>query len=136
FNEKHRDASFDDYTNDGKNIPWRIIDECTGAQLEGVRYEQLLPYAEPEGGDAFRVITGDFVTIDDGTGVVHTAPSFGADDQRVAKQHGIGSLTLVDLRGRFKPEVTDFAGEYVKAEYYTEEERAAEAKKQGRDKYL
>jgi isoleucyl-tRNA synthetase len=136
FNEKHRDASFDDYTNDGKNIPWRIIDECTGAQLEGVRYEQLLPYAEPEGGDAFRVITGDFVTTDDGTGVVHTAPSFGADDQRVAKQHGIGSLTLVDLRGRFKPEVTDFAGEYVKAEYYTEEERAAEAKKQGRDKYL
>jgi len=129
FNEKHRDASFDDYTNDGKNIPWRIIDECTGAQLEGVRYEQLLPYA-------FRVITGDFVTTDDGTGVVHTAPSFGADDQRVAKQHGIGSLTLVDLRGRFKPEVTDFAGEYVKAEYYTEEERAAEAKKQGRDKYL
>jgi len=136
FNEKHRDASFDDYTNDGKNIPWRIIDECTGAQLEGVRYEQLLPYAQPEGGDAFRVITGDFVTTDDGTGVVHTAPSFGADDQRVAKQHGIGSLTLVDLRGRFKPEVTDFAGEYVKAEYYTEEERAAEAKKQGRDKYL
>src|SRR5690606_28242166 len=65
FNEKHRDASFDDYTNDGKNIPWRIIDECTGAQLEGVRYEQLLPYAEPEGGDAFRVITGDFVTTDD-----------------------------------------------------------------------
>jgi hypothetical protein len=107
-----------------------------GHQLEGVRYEQLLPYAAPEGGDAFKVIGGDFVTTEDGTGVVHTAPSFGADDQRVARQHNIGSLTLVDLRGRFKPEVTDFAGEYVKAEYYTAEELAAETKKQGRDKYL
>jgi isoleucyl-tRNA synthetase len=107
-----------------------------GHQLEGVRYEQLLPYATPEGGDAFKVIGGDFVTTEDGTGVVHTAPSFGADDQRVARQHNIGSLTLVDLRGRFKPEVTDFAGEYVKAEYLSAEEQAAEAKKQGRDKYL
>jgi len=128
---------FADYKRDGKNIPWQILDEFNGHQLEGVRYEQLLPYATPEGGgDAFKVIGGDFVTTEDGTGVVHTAPSFGADDQRVARQHNIGSLTLVDLRGRFKPEVTDFAGEYVKAEYYTEEERATEAKKQGRDKYL
>ena len=130
-------ADFDDYKKDGKNIPWMVIGEFLGHQLEGVRYEQLLPYAEPEGGgDAFKVIGGDFVTTEDGTGVVHTAPSFGADDQRVARQHNIGSLTLVDLRGRFKREVTDFAGEYVKAEYYTPEELAAEAKKQGRDKYL
>jgi isoleucyl-tRNA synthetase len=144
FKEDNKDASFEDYKKDGKlqspgssgNIPWSILDEFYGHQLEGVRYEQLLPYATPEGGDAFKVIGGDFVTTEDGTGVVHTAPSFGADDQRVARQHGIGSLTLVDLRGRFKPEVTDFAGEYVKAEYYTDEERAAEAKKQGRDKYL
>lgn len=137
FNEKSKDASFDEYKKDGKNIPWTIDGEFYGHQLEGVRYEQLLPYATPEGGgDAFKVIGGDFVTTEDGTGVVHTAPSFGADDQRVARQHNIGSLTLVDLRGRFKPEVTDFAGEYVKAEYYTDEERAAEAKKQGRDKYL
>ncbi|HRT52491.1 MAG TPA: isoleucine--tRNA ligase, partial [Flavobacteriales bacterium] len=137
FKEETKDASFDDYKKDGKNIPWTIVGEFLGHQLEGVRYEQLLPYAEPEGGgDAFKVIGGDFVTTEDGTGVVHTAPSFGADDQRVARQHNIGSLTLVDLRGRFKPEVTDFAGEYVKAEYYTAEELAAEAKKQGRDKYL
>jgi len=113
-----------------------MLDEFYGHQLEGIRYEQLLPYAQPEGGDAFKVIGGDFVTTEDGTGVVHTAPSFGADDQRVARQHGIGSLTLVDLRGRFKPEVTDFSGEYVKAEYLSAEEQAAEAKKQGRDKYL
>ncbi|MFZ1694102.1 MAG: isoleucine--tRNA ligase [Flavobacteriales bacterium] len=145
FNEKSKDASFDEYKKDGKllspgstgNIPWTIDGEFYGHQLEGVRYEQLLPYATPEGGgDAFKVIGGDFVTTEDGTGVVHTAPSFGADDQRVARQHNIGSLTLVDLRGRFKPEVTDFAGEYVKAEYYTDGERAAEAIKQGRDKYL
>jgi len=137
FNEKSKDASFDEYKKDGKNIPWSIDGEFYGHQLEGVRYEQLLPYATPEGGgDAFKVIGGDFVTTEDGTGVVHTAPSFGADDQRVARQHNIGSLTLVDLRGRFKPEVTDFAGEFVKAEYYTDEERAAEAQKQGRDKYL
>ncbi|MBK9275057.1 MAG: isoleucine--tRNA ligase [Flavobacteriales bacterium] len=126
----------DEAKKDGKNIPWSILDEFFGHQLEGIRYEQLLPYAAPEGGDAFKVIGGDFVTTEDGTGVVHTAPSFGADDQRVARQHGIGSLTLVDLRGRFKPEVTDFAGEYVKAEYLSAEEQAAEAKKQGRDKYL
>lgn len=136
FKPDNQDASFEDYKKDGKNIPWSILDEFYGHQLEGIRYEQLLPYATPESGDAFKVIGGDFVTTEDGTGVVHTAPSFGADDQRVARQHGIGSLTLVDLRGRFKPEVTDFAGEYVKAEYLSAEEQAAEAKKQGRDKYL
>ncbi|MBL7940378.1 MAG: isoleucine--tRNA ligase [Flavobacteriales bacterium] len=137
FKEEMKDADFDAYKKDGKNIPWKLDGEFYGHQLEGVRYEQLLPYAQPEGGgDAFKVIGGDFVTTEDGTGVVHTAPSFGADDQRVARQHNIGSLTLVDLRGRFKSEVTDFAGEYVKAEYYTDDERAAESKKQGRDKYL
>ncbi|MBP8824263.1 MAG: isoleucine--tRNA ligase [Flavobacteriales bacterium] len=136
FHEKNQDAGFDGHQHDGKNIPWTITGEFFGHQLEGVRYEQLLPYATPDGGDAFKVIGGDFVTTEDGTGVVHTAPSFGADDMRVARQHGIGTLTLVDLRGRFKPEVADFAGEYVKAEYYTAEELAAEAKKQGRDKYL
>ena len=137
FNEKNKDAPFEDYKNDGKNIPWKVDGEFFGHQLEGIRYEQLLPYAAPEGGgDAFKVIGGDFVTTEDGTGVVHTAPSFGADDMRVARQHNIGTLTLVDLRGRFKPEVTDFAGEYVKAEYLTADEQAAEARKQGRDKYL
>jgi isoleucyl-tRNA synthetase len=136
FNEKNENGSFEDYKKDGKNIPWTIDGEFYGHQLEGVRYEQLLPYATPEGGDGFKVIGGDFVTTEDGTGVVHTAPSFGADDMRVARQHGIGTLTLVDLQGRFTKEVGEFAGDYVKAEYYSDEERAAEATKQGRDKYL
>ncbi|MCO5275516.1 MAG: isoleucine--tRNA ligase [Flavobacteriales bacterium] len=136
FKEADQGASFEDYKKDGKHIPWTLDGEFLGHQLEGIRYEQLLPYAQPTDGDAFQVIGGDFVTTEDGTGVVHTAPSFGADDMRVARQHGIGSLTLVDLQGRFKPEVTDFAGEYVKAEYLSDGEREAEAKKQGRDKYL
>ncbi len=89
-----------------------------GHQLSGIRYEQLLPYAQPIDGDAFKVITGDFVTTEDGTGVVHTAPSFGADDMRVARQHGIGSLTLVDQQGRFTQEMGEYAGKYVKNEYY------------------
>src|SRR5690606_11597993 len=103
---------------DGKAIPWRIVGTCTGAELEGIRYEQLLKYAQPTDGDAFKMVTGDFVTTEDGTGVVHTAPSFGADDQKVAKQHGIGTLTLVDLQGRCTKEMGEFAGKYVKNEYY------------------
>ena len=110
FSEKGKDASFDDYKKDGKHIPWTIDGEFYGHQLEGIRYEQLFPYAQPTGGDAFKVIGGDFVTTEDGTGVVHTAPSFGADDMRVARQHGIGTLTLVDLQGRFTPEMGEFAG--------------------------
>jgi len=106
------------YEKSGKNIPWTMDQEFYGHQLEGMRYEQLLPYGTPDGGDAFKVIGGDFVTTEDGTGVVHTAPSFGADDMRVAKQHGIGSLTLVDLQGRFTKEMGEFAGKYVKNEYY------------------
>jgi isoleucyl-tRNA synthetase len=118
FNEKNKDGSFDDYKRDGKNIPWTIDGEFYGHQLEGIRYEQLLDFAQPNDGDAFKVIGGDFVTTEDGTGVVHTAPSFGADDMRVARQHGIGSLTLVDLQGRFTKEMGAFAGKYVKNEYY------------------
>ncbi|MBK8612611.1 MAG: isoleucine--tRNA ligase [Flavobacteriales bacterium] len=118
FSEKAQDAAFEDYKKDGKHIPWTIDGEFYGHQLEGIRYEQLFPYAQPTGGDAFKVIGGDFVTTEDGTGVVHTAPSFGADDMRVARQHGIGTLTLVDLQGRFTPEMGEFAGKYVKNEYY------------------
>ena len=128
FNEKNKVASFEDYKGDGKpqgsasagNIPWTVDGEFYGHQLEGIRYEQLLDFAQPENGDAFKVITGDFVTTEDGTGVVHTAPSFGADDMRVARQHGIGSLTLVDQQGRFTREMGAFAGKYVKNEYYPE----------------
>lgn len=100
----------------GKNQPEVEAQSApfAGSRLSGLRYEQLLPYVQPAEGDAFRVITGDFVTTEDGTGVVHIAPSFGADDMKVARQHGIGSLTLVDRQGKFTDEVGEFAGRYVK----------------------
>ncbi len=118
----------------GKLAVWKIIDILKGSDLDGARYEQLLPFAQPEDGDAFRIIIGDFVTTEDGTGIVHIAPSFGADDFRVAKQNGIGSLTLVDKRGRFLPAVKDdvflYGEEYVKEDYYNEEEKSVELEKQ------
>ncbi len=89
-------------------------DPIKGSNLKGIRYEQLLPFAQPEDGDAFLVITGDFVTTSDGTGIVHTAPSFGADDMKVAKANGIGTLTLVDKQGKFTEQAGEFAGRYVK----------------------
>ena len=122
FSEKNADLVLSDYEQGDKNIPFKITDTFKGSDLEGINYEQLLPYAQPDEGDAFRVLIGDFVTTDDGTGIVHLAPSFGADDNRVAKQNGIGSLTLVDTQGRFVNEVTDFAGMYVKDEYYKDGE--------------
>ncbi len=98
----------------------------SGESFDGIRYEQLLPYTQPTDGDAFRVVLGDFVTTTDGTGIVHIAPSFGADDFRVAKQNGIGSLTLVDKQGKFVDEVNDpvfpLERRYVKDAYYTEAE--------------
>ena len=120
FPEKNADLTLSDYVAGDKNIPFETTVSFKGSELEGVCYEQLLPYAQPEDGDAFRVLIGDFVTTEDGTGIVHLAPSFGADDNRVAKQNGIGSLTLVDIQGRFVDAVSDFAGMYVKDEYYTE----------------
>ena len=122
FSEKNADLALSDYKQGDKNIPFKIIDTFKGSDLEGIYYEQLLPYTQPDEGDAFRVLIGDFVTTDDGTGIVHLAPSFGADDNRVAKQNGIGSLTLVDTQGRFVNIVTDFAGMYVKDEYYKDGE--------------
>lgn len=117
FPEKNKDLSFDEYKPGDKNIPYRILSECKGKDLEGCRYEQLMPYQQPTDGDAFRVLCGDFVSTEDGTGIVHIAPSFGADDFRVAKQNGIGSLTLVDKSGRFVDGVGEFSGRFVKNEY-------------------
>ena len=91
-----------------------ISEPFPGDRLVGLRYEQILPVDRPEEGDAFRVIPGDFVTTEDGTGIVHTAPSFGADDMRVGKAHGIGALTLVDKTGRFTEGAGPFAGRMVK----------------------
>ncbi|NDC30712.1 MAG: isoleucine--tRNA ligase [Bacteroidetes bacterium] len=119
-----------DYKAGDKQIPFEIIKEVKGKDLAGLRYEQLLPFAQPTDGDAFKVIIGDFVTTEDGTGIVHIAPSFGADDFRVAKQNGVGSLTLVDKRGKFLPEVQDgqflYGEEYVKEAYLTDAEKATE----------
>ncbi len=122
FTPENEELKFEDYETGNKNLPYKFISEFKGDSLEGLRYEQLLAYAQPEDGDAFRILLGDFVTIEDGTGIVHLAPSFGADDNRLAKQNGIGSLTLVNRQGKFVDEVTDFAGMYVKDEYYAEGE--------------
>ncbi|MEL7159201.1 MAG: isoleucine--tRNA ligase, partial [Bacteroidota bacterium] len=91
-----------------------ISEPFPGTQLVGLTYEQLLPGATPEDGDAFRIIPGNFVTTDAGTGIVHTAPSFGQDDMAVGKANGIGSLTLVDKQGKFTDDAGEFAGRYVK----------------------
>jgi isoleucyl-tRNA synthetase len=134
FSEKHTDLKFEDYKVGDKNIPFKIVNHCKGSDLEGISYEQLLPFTQPTDGDAFKVIVGDFVTTTDGTGIVHIAPSFGADDFRVAKQNGIGSLTLVDKRGRFLPEIQDgtflYGEEYVKEAYHTDAEKQVEFEKQ------
>jgi len=136
FSGAKPDMAPEDAKPGNKPYPYvEIIAEMTGAELAGMRYEQLLPYVQPEG-DAFRVIIGDFVSTDDGTGIVHIAPTFGADDMKVAKENNIPALLvkdehgkpmpLVDRRGRFVPEVTDFAGRYVK-DYGQEEERPVDA---------
>lgn len=122
------------YTSGDKVIPYWIAGECKGSDLIGIRYDQLLPYALPaeKPEEAFRVIGGEFVTTEDGTGIVHIAPTFGADDARVAADAGVpamlvkdekGNLVpLVDLQGKFRPELGELAGMFVKNEYYNEGE--------------
>ncbi|MBL7683501.1 MAG: isoleucine--tRNA ligase [Flavipsychrobacter sp.] len=118
FKAEGQDADFAAYGAEQKIIPWTIIKEFKGKDIEGCRYEQLLPYegntAEITGGDPWRVITGDFVTTEDGTGIVHTAPAFGADDYRVGKKNNIGILTLVDKEGKFTEYLGELSGRYVK----------------------
>lgn len=127
-------ADLDNYKEGDKKVPFIVIGECVGKDLVGLKYEQLLPYAQPmeTPEKAFQVIPGDFVTTEDGTGIVHTAPTFGADDALVAKDAGVPGLLvedengnpapLVTLQGKFRPEMGEFAGMYVKNEYYAEEE--------------
>lgn len=119
-----------DYKPGDKKIPYRVVWEGTGADLIGLRYEQLLPFALPSENpqEAFRVIAGDFVSTEDGTGIVHIAPTFGADDARVARLAGVPAMLvlneegkpvpLVDLQGRFVSQMGEFAGKFVKNEYY------------------
>jgi len=136
FKKEGGNASFTGYNSGDKIIPWEIAAEFKGAELVGLRYHQLMPYVSNEDleKNAFRVIAGDFVTTDDGTGIVHTASIFGADDFRVARANGVPSVLvkdengkevpLVNKQGRFVNEVTDFAGRFVKEEYYSDTERA------------
>ena len=140
FPEKNAELKFEEYKEGDKAIPFKVLSEFKGKDLEGIHYEQLLPYIKPTG-KAFEVIIGDFISTEDGTGIVHISPTFGADDFRVAKMNFISSILVkgkpvVDERGRFVEEITDFGGEYVKEEYLTEEEKEAEKKKQGGTKYL
>jgi isoleucyl-tRNA synthetase len=134
FIEVQTEEELQAYTEGDKKIPFLIGETFTGKDLVGIKFEQLLPYALPAENpeNAFRVIAGDFVTTEDGTGIVHTSPTFGADDALVAKQatpqvppllvkDENGNLVpLVDLQGKFRPEMGEFAGKYVKNEYYDE----------------
>ena len=137
FKADAKDLDFTAYKGGDKLIPWTVTAEFTGKDLCGLKYHQLLDYVtNPELEEkAFRVIPADYVTTEDGTGIVHIASVFGADDFRVAKENGVpavmvkdeqgNELPLVNKLGKFVDEVTDFAGKYVKEEYYTDEERQA-----------
>ncbi|MBI3720652.1 MAG: isoleucine--tRNA ligase [Sphingobacteriales bacterium] len=116
FKPEGENGDFENYTAEVKLLPWKIITEFKGSQIEECRYEQLLPYEanKETGGDSFRVIVGDFVTTEDGTGIVHTAPAFGADDYKAGKKYGIGILTMVDRQGKFVDGLGEFSNRYVK----------------------
>lgn len=123
FKADAENAEFDGYKEGDKAIPWKILASLKGKELENVQYEQLLPFEansvekiweETPGATPFKVIIGDFVTTEDGTGIVHTAPAFGADDYKVGKKNNIGILTLVDKQGKFVDGVGEYSGRYVK----------------------
>ena len=135
FDEKHiLSIKNSDIQTINRKIPFKVVSEFKGSELVGITYEQLLPYTLPYQNpeNAFRVISGDFVTTEDGTGIVHTAPTFGADDALVAKQatpevppmlvmdDNENLVPLVDLQGRFTKHMGEFAGKYVKNEYYVD----------------
>lgn len=137
FKKEAQDLPFQQYKEGDKLIPWEIATTFKGQDLLNLRYEQLLPYVTNEDlqNNAFRVISGDFVTTEDGTGIVHAAATFGADDFRACQENGIPGVfvkdengkdvPIVDKRGRFVKEITDFAYRFVKEEYYSDEERLA-----------
>ncbi|MEI2740362.1 MAG: isoleucine--tRNA ligase [Chitinophagaceae bacterium] len=118
FKEEGKDGDFKEYNEKVKILPWKILAEFKGSQIEECRYEQLLPYeansAANAGGDPFRILVDSFVTTEDGTGIVHTAPAFGADDFKVGKKYGIGILTMVDREGKFVDGLGEFSNRYVK----------------------
>jgi isoleucyl-tRNA synthetase len=118
FKPEGENADTAAYSAQSKALPWKILLEFKGSELEEIRYEQLLPFEAnapgKSGGDPFRVIPGDFVTTEDGTGIVHTSPAFGADDYRVGQKFGIGMLVMVDKQGKFIDGLGEFSNRYVK----------------------
>jgi len=123
FKPEGENISFEGYDEKAKTLPWQILTEFKGAQIEGCQYEQLLPCEansleniklQTPNAKPFRVLLGDFVTIEDGTGIVHTAPAFGADDYKVGKKYNIGILTMVDKQGKFVEGLGEFSNRYVK----------------------
>ena len=123
FKPEGENGDFDNHTAETKLLPWTILTKFKGAQVENARYEQLMPYEANSpaviesiapGAEPFKVIVGDFVTTEDGTGIVHTAPAFGADDYKVGKKANIGILTMVDKQGKFVDGLGEFSNRYVK----------------------
>lgn len=123
FKDEGKDLPLAEFKEGDKVLPWAILDAFKGSDLEGLDYEQLMPFDANSrerieeitpGAQPFKIIIGDFVTTEDGTGLVHTAPAFGADDYKVGKKYNIGILTLVDRKGRFIDGVGEFSGRYVK----------------------
>ena len=123
FKPEAENGNFNNYNTDSKILPWKVLAEFKGKQIEGCTYEQLLPSDAntikkiqeiTPGAEPFKVILGDFVTTEDGTGIVHTAPAFGADDFKTGKKNNLGILTLVDREGKFVEGVGEFSGRFVK----------------------
>ena len=123
FKEEGKGIGFDNYSTENKVLPWEIESEFKGKEIEGLKYEQLLPFEanSPEvvkqqtpGADPFKVVLGDFVTTEDGTGIVHTAPAFGADDFKVGKKYNLGILIMVDRQGKFVNGLGEFSNRFVK----------------------
>ena len=138
FNPKAAEIAFEDYKAGDKLVPFKVVAEYKGTDLVGMKYEQLLPWITPENADqAFRVIPGDYVTTEDGTGIVHIAPTFGADDAKVAKAAGIPPLQLLDKNGNLRPSVdltgkfyllSDLDDEYVKTHINVDEYKQFEGR--------
>ena len=123
FKPEGENGDFENYHADQKLLPWKLVAECKGKELEGLEYEQLMPFEGNSlqavqlitpGASPWKIVTGDFVTTEDGTGIVHTAPAFGADDYRMGKKYNLGILTLVDREGKFVEGLGEFSGRYVK----------------------
>jgi isoleucyl-tRNA synthetase len=115
---KEEGLALDSFAEGDKILPWKILAEFKGSKLNGLRYEQLMPFEANDPatfeGDPFKIILGDFVTTEDGTGIVHTSPAFGADDYKVGQKNNLGIITLVDREGKFIDGVGEFSGRYVK----------------------